>query len=64
MMLRPTSSGIDPRPDITPCTVVERLLLTPEQARIGVFVKMRGDLGEEDKSTRLSSEYKERRTRS
>jgi hypothetical protein len=55
MMLRPTTSGIDPGPDITPCAIVKRLLLTPEQARIGVLVKVGGDLGE-DKSMRLQEE--------
>ena len=51
MMLRPTSSGIDPWPDITPRAIVKRLLLTPEQARIRVFVEVGGDL-DKDNSTR------------
>lgn len=44
MMLRLATSGEDARSDVAPGTVVERLLLAPKQAGIGVLVKMRGDL--------------------
>ena len=53
MMLHPTSRGIDSRSDITPCAVVKRLFLTPEQAHIGVLVEVGGYLGKEGKSMRL-----------
>ena len=46
MMLGLASSGVDARTDVTPGTVVERLLLAPEKAGIGVEVKMGGDLKE------------------
>ena len=44
MMLGLASSGVDTRTNVTPGTVVERLLLAPEKAGIGVKVKVGGDL--------------------
>ena len=44
MMLGLASSGVDARTNVTPGTVVERLLLAPEKAGIGVKVKVRSDL--------------------
>ena len=44
MMLGLASSGVDARTDVTPGTVIERLLLAPEKAGIGVKVKVGGDL--------------------
>lgn len=43
MMLGLSSSGVDARTDVTPGTVVERLLLAPEKAGIGVEVKVGSD---------------------
>lgn len=44
VVLRLICGGEDAGRDIAPCTVVERLLLAPENVRVGVLVKVRRDL--------------------
>ena len=44
VVLRLVRGGEDAGRDIAPCTVVERLLLAPENVRVGVLVKVRRDL--------------------
>ena len=44
VVLRLICGGEDTRRDIAPCTVVKRLLLAPENVRVGVLVKVRRDL--------------------
>ena len=46
VVLRLIGGGEDAGRDIAPCTVVERLLLAPENVRVGVLVKVRGQLNE------------------
>lgn len=43
MMLGLAGGGVDARADIAPRAIVERLLLAPEQAGVGVLVEMRRD---------------------
>lgn len=38
------TGGVDPGADVAPCTIVQRLLLAPKQAGVGVLVEVRGDL--------------------
>ena len=45
VVLSLVGSGQDTRSDVSPGTVVERFLLTPEEVGVGVLVKVRGDLG-------------------
>ena len=45
VVLSLVGSGQDTRSDVSPGTVVERLLLTPEEVGVGVLVKVRGNLG-------------------
>ena len=43
MMLCLTRGGVDARTDITPSTVVEGFLLTPDQVGVGILVEVGGD---------------------
>ena len=45
VVLSLVGSGQDTRSDVSPGTIVERLLLTPEEVGVGVLVKVRGNLG-------------------
>lgn len=44
MVLRLVGCGQDARRNISPSTIVERLLLAPEKVGVGVLVQMRSDL--------------------
>ena len=44
VVLRLICGGENAGRDIAPCTVVERLLLAPQNVRVGVLVKVRRDL--------------------
>jgi len=41
VVLGSVGSGKNPRPDVCPCAIVERLLLAPKDICIGIYIKMR-----------------------
>ena len=43
VVLRLAGSGVDPRTDIRPCSIVQRFLLAPQQRSVGVLVQVGRD---------------------